>query len=58
MSEWIPVATPPKEAGHYIAFDAGHGSCTAFYEDGKWTDCFGYHDAPVTHWKHLEEPPQ
>jgi hypothetical protein len=58
VSEWRPAETPPETEGHYLGFDAGHGSCTAYWDGAKWKDCFGYHDAPVTHWQPLPQPPR
>lgn len=58
-SQWVPVSERlPDGEGHYLGWDAGHGSGTVSYEDGKWTDCFGYQDAPITHWMPLPPAPE
>lgn len=57
-NEWIPVSERmPEQLGHYLGWDAGHGATTAFFADGRWMDCFGYEDSPITHWMQLPDSP-
>jgi hypothetical protein len=55
---WISVQDrQPEKVGHYLGWDAGHGASTAFFNEGRWQDCFGWEDAPITHWMPLPPMP-
>lgn len=55
---WVPVGERlPEDGHHYLGYCLGPGSCTVFFEGGKWKDCFGYEDVEVTHWMPLPAAP-
>lgn len=55
---WIKVEDRrPGQSGHYLGWDAGHGASTVFFSDDRWKDCFGWWDAPITHWMPLPAGP-